>query len=65
MVEHGNIDLHTVYPTRRGAIINWLVTHGQPILAVTTDSEVERVMGNAFSGARRIVVHKVLVSVEQ
>lgn len=38
----GRLDVTTVSPTRRGAVVNWLVTSARrPIYAWTTDGEIE------------------------
>ncbi len=35
------IDMRTVSPTRRAAIVNWLYVHGIPLYCSTTDEEIE------------------------
>lgn len=37
----GGLDVRTVGPTRRSAIVNWLHLNGIPMLATTTDEEIE------------------------
>lgn len=42
VVSFGKIDVATVSPTRRGAVVNWLVTVGrQRIYNHTTDEQIE------------------------
>ncbi|WP_029581970.1 hypothetical protein [Bradyrhizobium sp. URHD0069] len=43
ILSFGLIEVATVSPTRRGALVNWLVTTARrPIYAWTTDEEIER-----------------------
>lgn len=43
VISFGKIDIGTVSPTRRGAIVNWLVTSArQPVFAWTDDLQIER-----------------------
>jgi hypothetical protein len=64
VVEHGSLDLRTVYPTRRGAIVNWLMTHGQSIAASTSDGEIEELWAAHYRAHGEISVHMCLVVVE-
>jgi len=46
VVEDGKIDINTVYATRRGAIVNWLVQwSGDMVSAQTSDEEIEKRWG--------------------
>jgi hypothetical protein len=38
---NGVIDVRTVSPTRRAAIVNWLVTHGKLVFAKDSDEKIE------------------------
>lgn len=50
VVSFGMLDVSTVSPTRRGAIVNWLVTSARQIVYITTtDAEIER-LWNTFRG---------------
>jgi hypothetical protein len=43
VISFGVIEIATVSPTRRGALVNWLVTTARrPIYSWTTDAEIER-----------------------
>lgn len=43
VLSFGIIEIATVSPTRRGALVNWLVTTARrPIFAWTTDGEIEQ-----------------------
>ena len=56
----GKINVRTISDTRRAAIVNWLVVHGGcPILANTTDDEIEQLWANHRGGA---VVSMVTIS---
>lgn len=37
----GEIDVKSVCPTRRGALVNWLYTKGFKATGATTDAEIE------------------------
>lgn len=42
ILSFGRIEIATVSPRRRGALVNWLVTSGRiPIYAWTSDTEIE------------------------
>ncbi len=41
VVCNSEIDMRTVGPTRRAAIVNWLYIHGLPLYRLTTDEEIE------------------------
>jgi hypothetical protein len=41
VIDDNGIDVKTVSPTRRAAIVNWLVTHGAMILTTHSDQDIE------------------------
>jgi hypothetical protein len=52
VVQDGEIMLSTVYGSRRGAMVNWLITNGWMILKHTSDDEIEAAwtMATAIEG---------------
>ncbi len=51
IIEGGEIDVRTVSPTRRAAIVNWLVIHrSKMIYAAATDEEIEK-LWELYGGA--------------
>jgi hypothetical protein len=66
VVENGSIDMRTVSPTRRGAVVNWLVVRGgQMITNSMSDGEIEELWVHHHRAHGQINVHMVTVSVEQ
>ena len=52
VILNNEIDLKTVSPTRRAAIVNWLVVNMLcPIYTTTTDAQVEQMWSDLASGA--------------
>lgn len=43
VVQNNRIDPATVYGTRRGAIVNWLVTQGYFVSSAMSDDIIERI----------------------
>ena len=57
------IDLHTVYPSRRGAIVNWLVTSAKiPLSSNASDDFIEQAWA-AHSIDARVALCQVEVRV--
>ena len=52
----GEIDVGSVSPTRRGALVNWLWNQGVKVMNSWTDAEIER----AFDGVSRALGAKVI-----
>ena len=56
----GEIDVRTVSPTRRAAIVNWLVLNGTEISIMWTDDQIE-----AAWKAKGLYVHDIEVDIQQ
>lgn len=59
VIEDVGIDVRSVSPTRRAAIVNWLVTRGDRMVwPKTTDKEIEQMWAEA-RGAAEVIPVKV------
>jgi methyl coenzyme M reductase beta subunit len=57
VIEQGQIDIRSVSPTRRAAIVNWLVTAKRLVATHnTTDEQIERAWQAHKGGAEAVIV---------
>lgn len=57
VIEDNEIDVATISPNRRSAIVNWLIVHhGIRLTVDTPDNEIERLWAKSHGHAKVMVV---------